>query len=114
MNKTNETDKAALELLQQMEQELSNRLEKLNKDITKDHSRDSTEQAVERENDEVITSLLNETKQELQQVKIALIRMELGIYRVCSSCENEINADRLHAIPFTTLCFECANGRESI
>lgn len=112
MNNYAQEDKTSLTLLLKLEDELSNRLENLSRDLSKSHSRDSTEQAVERENDEVIDSLESETIEELQQVKQAIKRIEQGTYRICTKCENEIPVERLHAIPYTTLCLECAASTE--
>ena len=108
MNKYNEADKASLESLLQLEEELSIRLEKLKHDLSKSHSRDSTEQATERENDEVINSLESETQEELHQVKNAIKRIEQGKYHICTECDDAIHPERLSAIPYTTLCILCA------
>ena len=112
MKNHSETDKASLIKLAQLKEDLLHRLEKLNLDITKSHSRDSTEQAVERENDEVINSLEEETTQELQQVKQAILRIKQGSYHICTKCEGEIPVERLTAIPYTTLCLSCAASQE--
>jgi len=112
MNNHAEVNKTSLKLLLQLEEDLSNRLKKLTQDLSKSHSRDSSEQAVERENDEVINSLESETQEELQQVKNAIERIEQGKYRICSGCEEEIPAERLTAIPYTTLCLKCAAKQE--
>ena len=112
MNNYSDANKTSLILLAQLKEDLSNRLEKLNLDLTKSHSRDSTEQAVERENDEVINSLEEETNHELQQVKQAITRIKQGTYRICTECEGEIPAERLSAIPYTTLCLKCATSQE--
>ena len=104
-----EAAKISLKTLLQFENELSNRLENLSVDLSKSHSRDSGEQAVERENDEVIDKLESETSDELQQVKRAIQRIKQGKYRSCTNCEGEISDARLKAIPYTTLCINCAN-----
>ncbi len=94
--------------LQTLEIELSNRLESLNKDLSKSHSSDSGEQAVERENDEVIEGLRDETEIELRQVRQALKRIKTGEYGICVSCGDRINPQRLDIMPYTTLCINCA------
>jgi len=99
------------EELKKLEAELGKRLESLNKDLSKTHSSDSGEQAVERENDEVIESLRDETQSELAQVKQALQRIEKGEYGVCASCGAEINPKRLDIMPYTTLCIKCAEAK---
>jgi len=112
MNNYTDANNNALKHLLKLEEDLSKRHEKLTQDLSKSHSRDSSEQAVERENDEVINSLESETQQELQQVKNAIKRIEHGTYRICTECNDEILAERLTAIPYTTLCLKCAAGQE--
>jgi len=96
------------EQLQILETELVNRLNNLNKDLSKSHSSDSGEQAVERENDEVIESLRNETEIELSQVRKALTQITDGEYGSCQRCGEAINTKRLDAMPYSTLCIKCA------
>ena len=105
-----ESDKEALKILLQLEAELFTRLSHLAKDLSKSHSRDSGEQAVERENDEIIVKLESDAKQELQQVHDAITRIDHGKYCECSSCGCEISPERLKALPYTTLCMKCAEG----
>lgn len=108
MNNHIEVNKTSLKLLLELEKDLSTRHEKLIHDLSRSHSRDSSEQAVERENDEVINSLESETQEELQQVKNAIKRIEQGNYRICTECKDVIPTKRLNAIPYTTLCLKCA------
>lgn len=97
--------------LQDLQSELKNRLNNLNKDMTKSHSSDSGEQAVERENDEVVESLRDETEIELAQIKQALARIEEGEYGSCESCGEDINPKRLDAMPYSVLCIKCAEAQ---
>ena len=70
--------------------------------------KDFEEQATQRENDDVVVELLRESRSELQQISLALARMDSGDYGVCKSCGGEIGAARLNAIPEATLCIKCA------
>jgi DnaK suppressor protein len=70
--------------------------------------KDFEEQATQRENDDVVTELLNESRIELQKINIALARMESGDYGVCRSCGADIGEGRLNAVPEATLCIKCA------
>ena len=106
---SNEGTEEALQLLVQLEAELSKRLKQLSADRSKSHSSDSSEQAVERENDEVIDQLENDTREELIHVQQAIHRIEAGNYGICTKCEEEISAARLQAIPYSTLCINCAD-----
>lgn len=93
-----------------LDKELTDRLEKLQLDITQSHSADSEEQAIERENDEVIAQLVDSTNRELGQVKHALNRIEAGTYGLCEKCGGDIGMDRLQALPYTTRCINCVTA----
>ena len=88
--------------------ELMARIEKIKHDISQSHSSDSVEQAQERENDEVLESLGNETRRALSCVNAALELIERGEYGVCQSCGEHIAAARLDAVPDATRCVNCA------
>ncbi len=91
--------------------ELESRAEKLQQDQQRRSgplSADSSERAQEIENDEVVNALYDETEQELNQVRRALVRMKQGEYTQCEVCGEEINHKRLKALPYTSVCIECA------
>ncbi|MFY0989938.1 TraR/DksA family transcriptional regulator [Halomonas sp. C05BenzN] len=73
--------------------------------------KDMEEQAIEVQNDDVVDFLENEAEDELRQVMHALARIEEGRGEVCEVCEEPISPARLEALPFTTLCRECAEPR---
>ena len=108
-NEGNKENKAALQQLTQLQDELTKRLHNLSADKSKSHSIDSSEQAVERENDEVIDQLETDTREELMQVQHAIQRIENGNYGICTKCGDDISAARLLAIPYSTLCINCAD-----
>ncbi len=99
---------AQKEALLSLQKELSERLEKLQADLMKPHSADSSEQAVERENDEVVEQLAHETEEELIQVGHSLVRIENGSYGVCEACGEDIAPARLQSLPYVTKCVRCA------
>ncbi|WP_444999454.1 TraR/DksA family transcriptional regulator [Halomonas mongoliensis] len=69
------------------------------------------EQAIELQNDEVVDALEREAEEELRQVMQVLARIEAGEGDICQVCEEPIDPERLAAVPFTTLCRECADPR---
>ena len=87
---------------------LLDRLEKIKRDVTQAHSSDFAEQAQERENDEVLDSLGNETRVALSRVNRALELLERGEYGFCEACGQEIAEGRLEVIPDATHCVRCA------
>ena len=84
------------------------RLSSLKKDVTQPHSGDSAEQAQERENDQVVDAIGNETTLSIRVILAALERIENGTYGTCDSCGDAIDEARLRAIPEATRCLNCA------
>ena len=107
---TNVENASALQQLTTLKQELTTRLDKLSTDRSKSHSLDSSEQAVERENDEVIDQLEADSRVELTQVEQAIQRIENGTYGTCTKCEEAISPQRLKAIRYVALCINCADS----
>ncbi|WP_263078567.1 TraR/DksA family transcriptional regulator [Endozoicomonas sp. Mp262] len=99
-------------LLLSRREELTDRLGKIKQGMTRKSSADWSEQAQERENDEVIDALGNEATIELNQINKALDRITEGEYGYCSVCGDEIADGRLMAMPYTDLCIRCAEARD--
>lgn len=98
-------------LKQQLElrlESLKTRLSSLKNDASSAHSMDSAEQAQERENDEVVDAIGNETNFSIRLVKAALERIENGSYGSCEACGESIGEARLRAMPEATRCLACA------
>lgn len=92
-----------------LKDELTQRIKTIDKDIKhEDMSSNWTEQATERENDEVLESLGTSSKQELVMIDNALKRIDSGEYFSCSVCGEEIPSARLELLPFSTRCVSCA------
>ena len=89
--------------------QLQERLNNVEKDLSKSHSADSSEQAVERENDEVLQGIAQETQSAIQDIHAALGKIREGTYGRCEDCGEAINPDRLAALPETTHCVSCAS-----
>jgi len=96
--------------LEELKSELETRIAKANTSLSASHSANWSEQAVERENDEVLVELMREGKEELEQIKLAFMRMDRGHYGTCVACGAAINPQRLNAMPMATLCVECASA----
>ncbi|GAA6153138.1 TraR/DksA family transcriptional regulator [Pseudoteredinibacter isoporae] len=73
-------------------------------------SADFAEQAVERENDEVLEAIGCEVSNELAQIKQSLRRIEAGSYGHCERCGEDIAIERLNIVPYTAYCIRCAVG----
>lgn len=88
--------------------ELQVRLASIKKDVTQAHSGDSAEQAQERENDEVVDAIGNETALSIRIIQSALERIDEGTYGICEACGENISEGRLNAVPEATRCVNCA------
>jgi len=73
---------------------------------------DWEELAIHRENDEVIDSLDERTREQIQLIKQALQRMQNDEWTRCSICDAEIQPARLEALPTTIWCVRCAEAQE--
>lgn len=105
----------AREVLRGRRAELAERLVRIQRDRQRQEqplSADFSEQATERENDEVLDRLAESTSAELRQVSHALEHLEAGLYGICEVCGAEIAALRLAALPEATTCQDCASDRK--
>ena len=91
--------------------ELNNRLQKIKQDLTRGHARDWSDQAQERENDEVLNQLGHDTEREIHEVNAALSRLQNDSYGICVECGESISSARLKIKPETALCTDCAHRR---
>ncbi len=92
-----------------LKDELTQRINAIDKDIKHEGmSSNWTEQATERENDEVLESLGKTSEEELIMINHALKRIDSDDYFSCSLCGEEIPSSRLELLPFTIHCVSCA------
>jgi RNA polymerase-binding transcription factor DksA len=100
-------------ILLDLKHEVSDRISSIDRDIRHEGmSADWTEQASERENDEVLESLGNSSEQELSMINFALQRIEENNYFNCAECGDTIPRARLDLLPFTAHCVSCAEKSE--
>lgn len=57
-------------------------------------------------------SLRGQFRQRLEQIQSALQRVEEGRYGLCERCERSIEQARLEALPFASLCIDCARSSQ--
>ena len=90
--------------------EIQNAENKLQQNIEEDP--DSLDLANKRLQQEIVVGRLSHMKQRLAQVQVALTRLDEGKYGICARCGNEINPERLKAIPYTAFCVNCQERLE--
>ncbi len=102
-------DSSAMKLeLEQQLATMQGRLASIKRDASHEYSGDSAEQAQERENDEVVDAIGNETAQSIQAIQAALERIDQGSYGVCANCGEDIGEARLKVVPEATRCVDCS------
>ncbi len=71
------------------------------------------EEGAQSEHEQFTLARLSETqRREILQIDAALARLDAGEYGVCRDCGAEIDPRRLRALPYATLCTECASHQE--
>ncbi len=96
--------------------ELADRLAQLDGDARRANQplvQDFADQAIQRQNDEVIDRLRAVTELELDRVDAALARIAAGRYGQCERCSEPIDPRRLKALPQSVLCALCAQIADS-
>ncbi len=89
--------------------EYSARAKSIRQDLGRSHSADFAEQALQRQNDEVLEALLAEAEVAMRQVGMAKLRLEDGSYGDCLRCGEAIEPARLQALPAAEFCLKCAD-----
>ena len=90
---------------------LERRMHRIKGDLRHEHEPlegDFAEQAVQRENEEVLEGLDEAGRRELDAIRAALARMESGTYGTCLACGDPIAVERLRAVPTASRCVACA------
>lgn len=87
---------------------LQARIETIHQDFANGRHADWSEQAGERENDEVLNALESEAKIEIQLLSNAITKLEQGSYGICESCGDKISEQRLSVQPAAIKCIACA------
>jgi DnaK suppressor protein len=100
-----------LEIRRQVLRDIDNDL-KEGREGVKDDGKDTYDLASEERDREISFILSDREREKLQGIQEALERIEDGTYGMCESCESEIAAARLEALPFTRLCVSCQSDRE--
>lgn len=95
------------ELLQDVSQSMRAESDHLKFDIGDFYDHASTDR-----DRELALMLADREREKLTLVDDALKRIENGTYGICESCEEDIDKERLAAMPFTKLCLSCQEDLE--
>lgn len=98
--------------LLKLKDEFTHRVDAIDKDSRQKGNADWSEQATERENDEVLYSLGIASEQELGMIDHSLKRIENDEYFTCEECGSDIPPARLELVPYISTCVQCAEKHE--
>jgi len=90
--------------------QLVTRAEVIEDDLRHPLDADWAEQAIDLADDEALAGVDEVLRNEIQQIRLALLRIENGTYGTCAKCGKEIGLKRLEARPIATRCIECASA----
>lgn len=103
------TDHTAIQAkLEERLRELTERANQIDDDLSKPGDDDWEENAIEAEDDEVLSGVGRAALEEMRRIRLALSAIALGKYGVCSECGAKIVPERLEALPEATRCKRCA------
>jgi len=105
------TAEARREQLERRLGELEARVSRIEDELDQPVSDNFSEQAVEREDEEVLEDLGAAGMQEIRMIRAALDRIGNGSYGTCARCGDPIGEERLDVLPHTPLCRDCAANR---
>ena len=88
--------------------DLLERTEVIEDDLRHPLDADWEEQAQDLADDESLEGVDEVLRAEIQQIRLALLRIENGTYGDCAVCGDPISTERLKARPIATRCIKCA------
>ena len=116
---TIETDRfrdALLEEKQRVEAAIQNLQEEnsgnLAEEAGEEMAHDLADTATETYDRELDHTLEENSEHVLEEIEAALKRIDDGTYGICTNRGEQISAERLEALPWATLCIDCARDRE--
>lgn len=88
--------------------DLSSRARVIEDNLRNPLDADSSEQAIDLADDEALAGVDEVLRQEIREIREALLRIDNGTYGTCVTCGNAISRARLQALPTAVRCINCA------
>ena len=100
------------EKLLQQRQEIFSRLQNLDEGWQElsQHDIEMEEEAQKAGLSEIFNQLDLQEEREIEEIDLALDRMDAGTYGICQRCRKDIAPARLEALPATSYCIKCSAG----
>lgn len=75
------------------------------------HDIEMEEEAQKAELTEIYNQLDLQEQHEIEEIDLALSRIDAETYGVCEGCRKKIPSERLHALPAARYCVKCSAGQ---
>jgi RNA polymerase-binding transcription factor DksA len=72
------------------------------------HDIEMEEEAQKAELSELFNKLDLQEQREIEEIDLALARMDAGTYGICQRCRKNISPERLQVLPATPYCVKCS------
>ncbi len=83
-------------------------------ELITERSNDPMDQMQSRQDLDLTVHTIDTTWKTRKAVELALKLLNAGGYGTCRECDQPINAKRLEAIPWTTLCVACQQAQDEV
>lgn len=104
------------EKLLRQRQEILTNLKELEAEwlVLSEHDIETVEEAQKADLTSTFDQLAERERDEIEQIDLALIKMESASYGICEQCHKPISLQRLEVLPATRFCIKCADKQEKI
>ena len=72
------------------------------------HDIEMEEEAQKAELTELFNQLDLQEQRQIEEIDLALSRMDAATYGICEACKKDVPLDRLQAVPATRYCLKCS------
>ncbi|WP_049732195.1 TraR/DksA family transcriptional regulator [Rhizobium ecuadorense] len=95
--------------LKVLKTDLQRRLSAIDADLGAALDPDSEDRITQVENDQVLTEMRREAREQIASIDAALERLKRETFGRCVRCLRPIETERLNALPYTPFCVACAH-----
>ncbi|MBB2750484.1 UNVERIFIED_ORG: RNA polymerase-binding transcription factor DksA [Rhizobium aethiopicum] len=95
--------------LKVLKTDLQRRLSAIDADLGAALDPDSEDRITQVENDQVLTEMRREAREQIASIDAALERLKRETFGRCVRCLRPIETKRLNALPYTPFCVACAH-----
>ena len=82
--------------------------------VLSEHEIETGDQAQKDDLTSIFDQLDARERDEIEEIDLALTKMESASYGICEKCHKQISLQRLEVLPATRFCIKCAGKQEEI